>query len=101
MTSEIYGRCKDIPILDYSINFDLSLVEKLLSTSYDKSSLHKDFVDQIKSNRQFIEKGIKLTKLDEGNCPFCKQNLNENALKIIGLYNDYIEDSESKNNKTN
>jgi hypothetical protein len=89
---------EDIPtqiniLIDISYLNDIKL---LLKTSYEKSTLDKEFVIEVKKKQGFIEDGLRFLDLDNEHCPFCKQNLAENALKIIDLYNQYIEDSESK-----
>lgn len=89
---------RDIPILEYSIkNSVLVDIEDFLLTIFDKSNLNGEFVDRVKSEQDFIEKGIELYDLDNDNkCPFCKQKLNEKAFKIIDFYIQYIQDKEAK-----
>lgn len=87
----------DVSPIDYTMDISILYdVENLLSTAYDKSNLHQSFVEKIKTNRKFIEKGTELHKFNKNSCPFCKQSLNDEALKIIDLYNQYINDSEAK-----
>ncbi len=89
---------EDIPD-QINIFIDISYlrdIELLLKTSYQKSTLDQKFIDDVKKKQEFIEDGLRLLELDSEHCPFCKQILAENALKIIDLYNQYIEDSESK-----
>lgn len=88
----------DIPS-DLYYNIDSSAqndLERLLCTAYTKSAIHQDVIKKFKSKKDFIEQGIKLYHLDNKQCPFCEQKLDEKALAIIDLYNKYIEDLESK-----
>lgn len=88
---------EDIHVIHYNIDSSvLNDVKRILSTCYDKSDLPQDFVKKVKLKQTFIEDGIELYNSNEDTCPFCKQKLNENAIKIINLYNDYVKDSEAK-----
>ncbi|OEC84384.1 MULTISPECIES: AAA family ATPase [Methanobacterium] len=88
---------KDVPIIYYTIDSSvLNDIESPLCTAFDKSTLHQNFVDEIKSKQDFIEHGLNLHRSNKEYCPFCKQNLNENAIEIINQYNQYIQDSEAK-----
>lgn len=83
------------------INFDLRnsvliKVGNLLHKSFAKSDLPKDFKEDVKSKINFVEIGIDLLHADDQNCPFCKQNLNKSANKIIDFYNQYLQDSETQ-----
>lgn len=88
----------DILTPKFKIDFDdLNKIDALLQTSYNKSTLKQSFVREVKLNQIFIEKGVELCKVNSNsNCPFCKQELNEKALAVIDLYDQYIQDAESK-----
>lgn len=90
----------DIPLLEYNITKPpLNDIKYLLSTAYPKSKLSKEFVDKIKSKQNFIEDGIELYDSKKNECPFCHQNLEKEALKLIKSYEEYIKDSEAKTAK--
>lgn len=69
-------------------------MEKILQTSYSKSSFSDSFKDKIKKHHAFIQEGVKISKGEV--CPFCEQKLNEQALRIIDMYNKFLTDSESQ-----
>ncbi|MCK9151380.1 AAA family ATPase [Methanobacterium alcaliphilum] len=88
---------KDINELSFHIDISLiDEVEYLLKTSFSKSNLNKQFVEDIKSKQDFIEHGINLYKFKDQHCPFCKQSLSNDAINLINKYNKYIGDSEAK-----
>lgn len=85
------------PNLHYTIDSSaLNDDERLLLNAYSRSVLHQDFINEVKTKQGFIEAGIKLYDSDKKHCPFCKQKLDDKALEIISMYNQYIDDSESK-----
>lgn len=85
----------DISLLNH--NQDDSFFEemkKILQTSYSKSSFSDSFKDKIKKHHAFIQEGVKISNGEV--CPFCEQNLSEQALGIIDMYNKFLADSESQ-----
>lgn len=94
---EMPSNISSVPILNFNIdNSALNDIKSVLLTAYDKTRLHQDFINEIRSNLEFIERGTEIYKSNKDICPFCKQSLNENALRIIDYYNQYIEDFEAK-----
>jgi len=89
---------EDVPELQYNVNSDaLNDIQKLLGTSYSKSNLHDEFIKKVKEKQIFIEEGLKLyNNSNENICPFCEQNLSEQAIDIINLYNQYLNNTEAK-----
>lgn len=89
---------EDIPSLEYMIDESaLNNLETLLVTTFDKSKLHEEFVEKIRSEPEFIEKGMKLYHSnDDQKCPFCKTKLDEKAIDILDKYDQYIADEEAK-----
>ena len=59
------------------------------------NSLAESLKLKIKNKQVFIETGISLLDKNLSNCPFCEQNLEESALKLIDSYSEYINDIES------
>lgn len=78
----------------------LNEIKKNLEEEYSLSSLADDFKQKIKSKQVFIESGMALLSIPESNsCPFCEQELQENALSLIDHYTKYLNDTEAKNIK--
>lgn len=89
---------KDVTKLDYFVDGSpLNNIETLLLTPFDKSRLHKEFVNKIRSEKDFIEKGMELYHSNNNqNCPFCKTKLKKRSINILKQYDQYISDSEAK-----
>ncbi|KIQ21321.1 hypothetical protein RT99_10925 [Flavobacterium sp. MEB061] len=67
-----------------------------LDEKFTKSSIADGFKTKIKNKQAFIETGINLFKENNTNeCPFCEQNLEENALKLIDQYLEYLSETEA------
>ncbi|HII83647.1 MAG TPA: AAA family ATPase [Methanobacterium subterraneum] len=94
---EMPDSLNDVKHPNYTIsNSVLEDVTELLSTSYEKSNLKKSFIKKLESKLEFIEDGMELYSSNIHKCPFCEQDLSKSAIKIIKLYESYIEDSETK-----
>jgi hypothetical protein len=101
-----YNKIKSVPenLADIEnidrINIDFTLLNEIkenLNKEFSLSSLAEDFKQKIKSKQVFVESGMKiLTKTEENICPFCEQELQENALYLIDNYTKYINDTEAK-----
>ncbi|AMC94001.1 hypothetical protein AOC36_08375 [Erysipelothrix larvae] len=79
------------------IGIEISDLKNLLKTKYTLNKFEADFREYVKTNLKFIELGL---KLHEGNnCPFCKQNLSDNAFQLINQYVQFVNDEETKVNK--
>lgn len=79
---------------DINISFSLKELDEILNKELELSLIAKDFKEKIKSKQNFIEQGLVL--IINNKCPFCEQNLDYGALKIIDQYNDFIRDTEAK-----
>lgn len=56
-----------------------------------------NFFKKLKEKQIFIEEGIKIyAKSKENICPFCGQNLSEQAIAVIKLCNQYLDNVEAK-----
>lgn len=88
---------KDIKHVDHlsdnSILFDVSTI---LKKEYNRSELPQNLVSDIKSNQDFIENGINLYYKNNEECPFCKEKLTDQGLKLIESYIKYLNNSEAK-----
>lgn len=101
-----YNKIKSVPenLADIEnidrINIDFTLLNEIkenLNKEFSLSSLAEDFKQKIKSKQVFVESGMEiLTKTEENICPFCEQELQENALYLIDNYTKYINDTEAK-----
>lgn len=103
---EDYNKIKSVPenLEDIKpidrVNIDLDLlkeIEENSSKEYSLSSLADEFKKKIKDKQLFIETGMQLLQDSQNNsCPFCEQNLEEDAIKLIDGYTKYLTDSEAK-----
>lgn len=89
----------DIGTIDrININIQrLNEIEGFLKKEFTLSSFAEDFKQKIKSKQDFIEKGITLHLGTASNvCPFCEQELQENAINLIDNYTKYLNDTEAQ-----
>lgn len=90
---------QDIGAID-RINIDIHRLNKIkedLKEEFTLSSFAEDFKQKIKSKQDFIEKGITLHLGTASNvCPFCEQELQENAINLIDNYTKYLNDTEAQ-----
>lgn len=81
---------------------DYNEIEELFNTEYDLSKFEDDFKKYINTHFNFIKEGIDLYNNNNKKCPYCKQELNEDGIKIIDNYIKFVNDNESKiKNKLN
>ncbi len=73
---------------------------ELMSKPIIPSNITKDIKIQIESCNEFYKTGVKLLSDHEKECPFCRQNLNDDAVKLIEKYKAYFEDQEAKAKET-
>ncbi|MCA6084991.1 MAG: AAA family ATPase [Endomicrobium sp.] len=81
------------------VNFDSDLLKKIrdsIEEKYSLSSFAEEFKQKVKNEQPFIERGVKLQKENAKICPFCKQELKNDALRLIEEYTKYLEDTESE-----
>lgn len=87
----------DIKPIIFDINTDyFESVATILTTSYPPSTWDEEFVKYYKENKSFIEHGVEMVNSGALVCPFCKRSLDEEALKLIKLYNEYKSNRESQ-----
>lgn len=101
-----YNKIKSVPenLADIEninrVNIDFSSLNEIkenLSKNFSLSLLAEDFKQKIKSKQVFVETGMELiTQTKDIACPFCEQELQENALSLIDNYTKYINDTEAK-----
>lgn len=84
-----------LPVWSYERScLDDILIE--LSVSHSKSEWDEEFVKYYNDNREFITKGLDNPLLEKEVCPFCKRELESDALELVKMYSAYREDKESK-----
>lgn len=103
---EDYNKIKSVPEnLDdiqelERVNVDFKILNEIKENStkeYSLSSLAEDFKQKIKCKQDFVETGMELLQQNENSsCPFCEQDLKENALLLIDNYTKYLTDTEAK-----
>lgn len=101
-----YSKIKSVPenLADIEnvnrVNIDFKSLNELkenLSKEFSLSSLAEDFKQKIKSKQIFVETGMELLfETRDNNCPFCEQEIQENAISLIDNYTKYINDTEAK-----
>jgi len=101
---EDYNKIKSVPenLKDIgevnAVKIDLEMlnaIKESCAKEYSLSTLAEDFKEKIKSKQTFIETGISLIEKERNDCPFCEQNLENDALNLIDNYNKYLNDVES------
>ncbi|HPG64979.1 MAG TPA: AAA family ATPase, partial [Saccharofermentans sp.] len=81
-----------------SLNVDSTALYEagaLLTTEFPKTEWDEEFVTDIKANRTFIESGL-VQLNDRNTCPFCKQPLQADALRLLKNYKAYLVDKEAE-----
>lgn len=91
---------KDVPEIsfNYSIDF-ITELKTIFTTPFSRSSISDEFKERVNSKYDFIEGGIKILNKEsnpKSTCPFCEQKLELKANELIDLYNQYLDDTESK-----
>jgi wobble nucleotide-excising tRNase len=92
---------EDIELLD-RLNIDLELLNEIKSNlehEFTLSSLAEEFKKKINEKQDFVEAGMELYQKETSICPFCEQEIKENALKLIDNYTKYLNDTEAKTKK--
>lgn len=90
---------KDIENIDCVGIDDVSFLNEIqtkLEKEYSKSNFAEDFVEKMKSKKEFIELGMNNIKEDNSNCPFCEQKLDDKARDLINKYNEFLDTEETK-----
>ncbi len=101
-----YNKIKSVPenLADIEtinrINIDFQTLYEIkgnLNKEFSLSSLAEDFKQKIKSKQVFVETGmVLLSEAEINSCPFCEQELQENAISLIDNYTKYLNDTEAK-----
>lgn len=88
----------DIQVPEFAVNYSfLQKIVDLLNTEYNKAKFSDEFLDKVRGQRMFIERGMQQINIDDlHECPFCGQKLESGARALIHQYSQYLEDEESK-----
>ncbi len=99
-----YDKIKSVPedlpklemilTLDEDIQFIKIVIDKLKET-FSLSKIAEDFKIKVLSKQGFIEHGLELLEKTK-TCPFCEQELKQDALSLIDSYTSFIKDEETK-----
>lgn len=68
-------------------------INYLLESSFELSYFEEEFKRQISSKQDFIEQGLTLSTGNK--CPFCGQQYNEEAYRLIEQYTAFLKDEEA------
>lgn len=88
---------KDIELIN-KVDIDTDLFNPVIIIclkEYSLSALSDEFKKKIKNKQGFIENGIELLGSSDS-CPFCEQFLEDDAVRMIDKYNEYLNDVESQ-----
>lgn len=102
-----YNKIKSVPenLADIQkidrLNIDFELLNEIrinLEKEYSLSSLAIDFKRKIKEKQDFVEAGMELLQKqqEKSTCPFCEQELKDDAIQLIDNYTKYLTDTEAK-----
>ena len=102
-----YNKIKSVPenitpipdVLIVPIDFEkLDYILHKMQIKYSLANFSEEFKKEFKLKSEFINNGLNIynnENSDKNICPFCKQDLKENALHIIDDYNRYVNDNEA------
>ena len=76
------------------VTIDFSLLSEVLGTTYKRSDFSEEFISKVKQKQSFIEQGVELASGKK--CPFCGQDLNDDAVELIQRYEDYLSEQEAQ-----
>lgn len=79
-----------VPLID---DFFEELIS-LLTQEHSQASFAEDFKERVRNHDAFFRKGIELSK--DKKCPFCQQQLGENAIELIDRYEEFLNDEEAR-----
>ncbi len=84
----------DIQLLPkYSVPCELKKIQDKLKSPVSKVKLEGNLEEYINNNIDFITRGISIKKGDI--CPFCHQEISQNAQKIIISYTNFLQSQEN------
>lgn len=97
LLKQLPEKLPDIDEPSFSVNDSIfDDIATLVITACPKTEWDEEFVSVIKSNRSFIEQGIKILDGNESVCPFCKQPIEDAALLLITKYKAFLANKEAE-----
>jgi wobble nucleotide-excising tRNase len=100
-----YNKIKSVPenLSDIQVlsntNIDFQLFNEIkenIRKEFSLSTLADVFKQKIKDKQAFVEKGLELHSQNKQICPFCEQELKDDAVTLIDQYTQYLNDTESQ-----
>ena len=99
-----FSKLSDIPenLADIETNININCpisfdeIKELCSKKISISSTNDDVTSFIKNNLEFVLSGLTIYENDENVCPYCKQNLSNDAKNIILEYEKFKQSEEEK-----
>lgn len=71
--------------------------ETLFQKEYTLNNFSKEFKHKILGKYEFVKSGINLLNQNNKlNCPFCEQEMNDNAIKLIDEYDKFLKDEQTQ-----
>lgn len=74
----------------------LSKITEFLKEQFSRSKIAEEFKLKVKQKQDFIETGVGLIDKSKNECPFCEQELKDEALKLIDQYLEYLSETEAQ-----
>jgi len=100
-----YNKIKSVPenlsdiqaLSNTNIDFQLfNEIKENIRKEFSLSTLADVFKQKIKDKQAFVEKGLELHSKNKQICPFCEQELKDDAITLIDQYTQYLNDTESQ-----
>ncbi|MDO4537965.1 MAG: AAA family ATPase [Coriobacteriales bacterium] len=74
---------------------DFSSLMETIATAHSRASFTDDFLAEVSGKIEFITEGMRLNG-DGKKCPFCGQKYNDDARKLLHLYDEYLDGQEAR-----
>ena len=85
----------EIPVLSIKCEeSQFTSIDEIIKKEFSLRSFDEDFASYVRDNIDFIESGLSLSK--DSVCPFCKTKYSDEAIRIVHLYEDYLNNEQAK-----
>lgn len=74
---------------------DYPALRQIISTPYSRASFTDEFLADVSGKIDFISGGMRLSG-DGNKCPFCGQEYNDEARKLLHMYGEYLDGQEAR-----
>lgn len=93
-----HSNIDNIPLIKKEIDIkNFKEFENLFQKEYTLNNFSKEFKDKILRKYEFVKSGINLLNQNNKlNCPFCEQEMNDNAIKLIDEYDKFLKDEQTQ-----